>query len=244
MLARNGRGAAVVSGAGSGIGRAVALMLAGTGFDLVLVGRREEMLLSTARPLEKMALVDCIAGDLLDPKTSERVRDCLLYCWGLVHTTDRIVLVNSVGTAEFGPFVETSVDSIRAQIEVNSVAPLLLCHALLPHMLRVGGGDIVNISSVAALTTLANSAAYSAGKAALHSASKVLAAECRGRGVRITSLLLGATDTPLWDNQSFVPDRKEMISSRSVAETVRSILNMPADCYPDELLLTPPKGVL
>ena len=66
----------------------------------------------------------------------------------------------------------------------------------------------------------------------------------RSRGIQITALLPGATDTPLWEAGAFVPDRADMLPASAVAEAIRDILHLPDDRAIDELVLMPPKGVL
>ena len=73
---------------------------------------------------------------------------------------------------------------------------------------------------------------------------KCIAAEYRTRGIRVTSILPGSTDTPLWDSQSFQPNREDMLSPRAVAECIRDVILSPADRSFDEIVLMPPKGIL
>jgi NAD(P)-dependent dehydrogenase (short-subunit alcohol dehydrogenase family) len=124
------------------------------------------------------------------------------------------------------------------------IGPMQLCKFAIPWMLRAGGGHIVNVLSIAATHPFSGAAAYCASKAGLHMFGKALAAEYRGRGIRVTSLLPGSTDTPLWDKQSFQPSREDMLPARAVAECIRDVILSPPDRSYDEIVLMPPKGIL
>ena len=150
-------------------------------------------------------------------------------------------MVNAAGVAEFGDF--TKLD-FRNQLDVNLVAPLALCQAAIPWMLEHGSGQIINVLSIAATTPFSGAAAYAASKAGLLMAGRCLSAEFRKQGVRVTSVLPGATDTPIWDDASFVPERADMLSVSAVAEAICYLVGLPADRVIEELTLTPPKGIL
>jgi short-subunit dehydrogenase len=225
----------LVTGASSGIGRATARLLWEGRDSLVLTGRREEALREVAEGTD----AEVIAADLTEPEACARVAD-LAFGGGGGYP----VLVNAAGGAEFGPMAETGFDLIEGQMAVNFLAPARLIHRALPIMLERGGGQIVNVLSIAATTPLPGATAYAASKAALHMLGKVLAQEARREGIRVTSLIVGATDTPLWEGKGFVPERADMLPAQAVAEAIRDAINLPHDRNVDEIVLMPPKGVL
>ena len=124
------------------------------------------------------------------------------------------------------------------------LGPMLMCQDVLPWMLHLGKGQIVNVLSIAAEVPFSGGAAYGAAKAGMLHFGRALAAEYRSKGIRITSLLPGSTDTPLWEGKEWVPPREDMLSSHAVAEMIRDLIRMPSDRTIDHLVLMPPKGVL
>jgi short-subunit dehydrogenase len=223
----------VVTGASSGIGRATALLAAQRGFEVVAVARRADRLASMASESTTTRILTH-ALDLNGDQSS-----LIALVTGL--TPAPLALVNAAGVAEFGDFA--SVDA-RRMVETNLIAPIRLIQALLPLMLESGSGQIVNVLSVAATTIFPGAAAYSASKAGLLAAGRSLAAEVRRKGIRVTSILPGAVDTPIWDGASFVPAREDMLSAEAVAQAIVDILSLPPDRNVDELTLMPPKGIL
>jgi NAD(P)-dependent dehydrogenase (short-subunit alcohol dehydrogenase family) len=135
-------------------------------------------------------------------------------------------------------------EAIEQTLKINLMAPIYAIHAALPWMLEAGGGKIVNVLSIAAVHTFPGSGAYAASKAGLLALGRSVAADYRSQGVRVTAILPGSVDTPLWEGKSFVPNREDMLTREAVAETIRDVVLMPQDRSVDELLLMPPKGIL
>lgn len=223
----------IVTGATSGIGRATAELLRKEAVELALVGRRAEVLQEVAA---SVGAVHWVVADLGDPSQARRVFE-------EARSDAYPVLINAAGMAEFGEFDAMPWDEIERQIAVNMLGPIALCHAAIPWMLEQGG-QIVNVLSVAATHVFSQSLAYGVSKAGLHMAGKSIAAEYRTRGVRVTSILPGAVDTPIWEGKSFVPNREEMLPVSAVAEAIRDLVLMPRDRNVDEIALMPPKGIL
>ncbi len=223
----------IVTGASSGIGRETALLLAAQGHEIVLSARREHLLRELAEQCGPRAHV--FACDVCEE--SQTLIDFARNLGSGVEP----VLVNAAGIAEFGDFTKLE---FQGQLNVNLSAPMALCQAAIPWMLSHGSGQIVNVLSIAATTTFAGAAAYAASKAGLLTAGRCLSAEYRKQGIRITSILPGATDTPIWDGAPFVPERADMLTALAVADAICWVINLPADRVIDELTITPPKGIL
>lgn len=229
----------VITGASSGIGREAALLLAGQGHELVLAARRQQLLLELMEECQSRGgsarTVACDIGSFDDCRM-------LVAAARESATSAEPVLVNAAGVAEFGDFADMPVASVEGQIQTNLVAPLYLAHEMIPWMLEAGGGQIVNVLSIAAVHVFSGAAAYSAAKAGLLMGGRSLAAEYRSRGVRVTSVLPGATDTPLWGAGG--PARSDMLSASAVAEVIAAAISAPRDRSIDEITVMPPKGVL
>jgi len=231
----------VVTGASSGIGRATALLLAKDGHALVLNARREDVLRTLAEEClaAGSSAVSVVAGDVSHPATGPQLADAVA-----MSGAGEVVLVNNAGTAAFGPFHELPIETAVRMVDVLLSGAMRATHALLPTMLEEGRGTIVNVVSVAALQTFSSAEAYCAAKAGLLAFSRSLARDYRPMGVRVTSLIPGASDTALWDAIEGHPDRADMLSPQAVAEAIKMVVDSPRDRSYDEIVLTPPKGVL
>ncbi len=182
-----------------------------------------------------------VCGDLRSPRLSEKIVNVARSPEDALVTP---VLVNCAGVAIFGPYAKFEERDIEETIQVNLLAPMLLINEVLPWMLERGRGHIVNVLSVAAVETLNGAAAYSASKGGLLAFGKGIAAEYRRSGVRVTSLIPGATDTPLWDVQGFQPPREDMLSASALGKIVADIVTTDEYRYVDEIRVMPEKGLL
>lgn len=189
---------ALVTGAGRGIGRAVALGLADAGADLILLARSSEQLESTRAALAERGLargrVVVVTADLGDEEQRAQAIDMAL-------VRSRIdILINNAATVEpLGVTAEISCAELRRAFEVNVIAPAALTAAVLPGMTGAGWGRIVNLSSgiVAHPEGMVRGNAYAATKAALEAHTLNLAAELRGTGVTVNVYRPGRVDTAM-----------------------------------------------
>ena len=174
---------ALVTGATSGLGKAIALRLAQDGMRVIVVGR------DVARGAEVVEEIEAaggqasfVAADLSDPAEIERLA---------FEAGDIDVLVNNAGFSIWGPTEKTTAADFDAMFASNVRAPYLLVGAFAPAMAAKGAGSIVNISSMAGRIGLPNGAAYGATKAALASLAQSWTAEYSPRGVRVNAVAAG-----------------------------------------------------
>jgi uncharacterized protein len=187
---------ALITGASSGIGAEFARRLAARGHDLVLVAR-------STTPMETLAAqfrqthgvrAEVVGQDLSVPGAADLiVRE--LDNRGLAVD----LLVNNAGFGTCGRFEDIATDRDRDQLMVNVVALTDLTHALVPGMLRRGGGAVVNVASTAAFQPAAYFAVYSAAKAYVLNFSLALWSEYRDRGIKVLALCPGPVETPFFD---------------------------------------------
>jgi NAD(P)-dependent dehydrogenase (short-subunit alcohol dehydrogenase family) len=193
----NGR-TALITGAGRGIGRAIALGLGGAGASVVLLartaGQLEEtraLLLDQGVPAQRIRV---LAADLADEEQRGRAAAAAL-------SAGRAdILVNNAATVEpLGPTIDIAAADLRLAFEVNVVAPAALTAAVLPGMLDAGWGRVVNVSSgIAAYPAgMVRGNAYATTKAALEAHTVNLAAELRGTGVTVNAYRPGGVDTAM-----------------------------------------------
>lgn len=184
---------AIVTGAGSGMGRAHSRLLAGEGARVVVTDRDE----STGR--DTLALIEAAGGEarfLYQDVSAES--DWKTVVAGVLDVFGRIdVLVNNAGIGLGKPTVETSLEDWDAVHNINARGTFMGCREVIPAMIAGGGGSIVNISSSWALVGRAGFAAYCASKGAVRMLSKALAAELAVHNIRVNSVHPGTIETNL-----------------------------------------------
>jgi NAD(P)-dependent dehydrogenase (short-subunit alcohol dehydrogenase family) len=189
---------ALITGAGRGIGRAVALGLGGAGARVVLLARTTEQLEQTGGLLREQGVPDgrisTVPADLADEQDRGRAAAAVLAA-GSVD-----ILINNAATVEpLGPTAAITTADLRLAFEVNVIAPAALTAACLPGMLDAGWGRVVNVSSgiVASPAGMIRGNAYAATKAALEAYTVNLAAELAGTGVTVNVYRPGGVDTAM-----------------------------------------------
>jgi len=231
---------AVVTGAGRGIGRAIAARFAGEGAAVVLASRTASDLHLVAKDVERAGARALVAPtDVADDAAVQRLVEGAVGAFGRVD-----ILVTAAGVASFGPVVDTAPGAWDAMLAVNLRAVMTCCRAVLPTMLAQHRGTIINVASIAASRPIAGAAAYTATKAGVVGWSRVLAEELRAGGVRVGVLVPGAVDTPLWDAIPGGPDRARMLRPEDVARAAVLIASLPPGATLEELTLLPAGGIL
>ncbi len=184
---------ALVTGAGRGIGRAIARRLASAGAAVVAVARNQDELSETQTAIER-ADGRCLAisADVTLREEVERVVDEVLRALGRVD-----MLVNNAGVAPMGPIDALEPEQFDHLVATNVRSVYLCCRAVWPHFCQHGGGVIVNISSVAGDDPFPGFAAYGGTKAFVNTFSRALAAEGRPHRIRVYCVAPGAVDTQM-----------------------------------------------
>jgi 3-oxoacyl-[acyl-carrier protein] reductase len=185
---------AVITGAASGIGRAIAEELVGLGARVVLADVDAVGLEATAVALrDRGGEAAAVAGDLVEVETSERLVAAALGRFGTID----LVFANAGIEGPYGPITDRTVDELDRMFAVNVRGTYLTITATLPTLLAHGDGAIVVTASIASLVGYANQPIYTATKHAVLGLMRGIAADIAGSGVRINAVLPGATDTPL-----------------------------------------------
>jgi short-subunit dehydrogenase len=183
----------LLTGAGSGIGRSLAIILAARGARLALVGRHAGRLDATLRAIRTNGGEACaIVHDLGDPGAHGRLADAAAASLGGID-----LLVNNAGLSSFGEFVGESPVAIEDLVCTNITAPMLLTRAVLPAMLAAGRGRIVNVGSILGSIGFPHFAAYCASKFALRGFSEALRRELAGSGIGVTYVAPRTTRTAI-----------------------------------------------
>ncbi len=172
----------LITGASGGIGGAIARQLAQRGATLILINRDSDKLAAFAAELRASGgKVIPLAGDLATPGEPARLVQAALDQAGTVD-----ILVNCAGVQNFGFFAEESAADTATLFNINTIAPIALTNALLPHLLKKGKGQIVNLGSIFGSIGFPCFASYSASKFALRGFSEALRRELAGSGIGVT----------------------------------------------------------
>jgi short-subunit dehydrogenase len=208
MSSPAGKGVAVVTGASSGIGAVYADRLARRGYDLILVARNEERLTAAARRIESETgrKVQVFPADLSDKASLAKVEALL--------RDDKTVtlLVNNAGTGSVASILQADVDTITDMIALNVTALTRLTYAVVPAFVARGGGTIVNIGSVVGIAAEMLNGVYSASKSYVITFGHSLQNDLAGKGVRVQTVLPGATATEFWDVAGYAAQKTSAIT--------------------------------
>ena len=228
---------AFVTGASSGIGAATARALVEAGACVALAARGGEALSEVARELSASAKpFICDVRDEAD--VARAVRDAVAALGGID------LVVPAAGLGRFARTDEMAIDDWDEVIDTNLRGTFLVLHETLPHVRRARG-HLFAIASVAALRPFAESAAYCASKAGLRALAQVVAEEVRREGVRVTTIVAGAVDSPFWEHAGGTQlERDRMLRPEDVARTIVHAASLPARASMDEIVLMPADGVL
>ncbi|GBF38159.1 SDR family NAD(P)-dependent oxidoreductase [Leptospira johnsonii] len=181
---------ALITGAGGGIGEAIALRLDKAGYRLILCDIEKEKMKSISSRLSKNP--ELIACDLTKSEELESLVSIVKSKF-----PDVEVLVNNAGYAKEGPFLEQNISEIDRHAGINLLAPIRLIRAIVPMMLERGKGSVANIVSIGGIISLADSALYSATKFGLRGFLTAIHEELKGSGVKISGIYPAAVDTPM-----------------------------------------------
>jgi len=237
MIAENGPltgQVAVVTGAGRGIGSAIAARLASLGATTVLCGRTRQNLQKTADAIASKgggaAVTEC---DVTDLKSVEALA---AYVQNSLGRTD--ILVNNAGVGAFScPLHQMPPDEWERVLNTNLRGVYYCIRSFADMMIGAGQGHIVNISSLAGKNALPNGAAYAASKWALNGLSYSVAEELRGHGIRVSVVCPGSVDTDLSPHTG--KDPAKMLQPADVAHVVAMLVTQAPRSFVSEVLLRP-----
>jgi 3-oxoacyl-[acyl-carrier protein] reductase len=225
---------AVVTGAGRGIGAAIAKKLAHMGAAAVLCGRSRELLEATAKEISaQTGKADVAQCDVTDLKTVEKLAKHVDATYGRLD-----ILVNNAGIGGFGgPLHQMPPDSWDRVLNTNLRGVYYCIRAFVPAMIRARTGHIINISSLAGKNALPNGAAYAASKWGLNGLSYSVAEELRAYNIRVAVICPGSVDTELSPHVG--KDASKMLKPEDVAHAVEMLVTQAPESFVSEILLRP-----
>jgi 3-oxoacyl-[acyl-carrier protein] reductase len=225
---------ALVTGAGRGIGRAIAITLARAGCRMVLCSRTEREISEVADEIHAdggRTLV--VPADLTKDDDIRRLTASIDTVWGGVD-----ILINNAGWGKRAPVIRANVEDWDQTLRLNLRAPMMLAKAFLPGMIEKGDGAVINIGSISGKTGDAEGAAYAASKFGLIGFTQSLYEEVREHGIKVSVIVPGFVDTPLIPPVKHL-DRSKMIQTEDVAEAVLFVLRAAPTCCPVEITIRP-----
>ncbi len=234
---------ALITGASSGIGRAMALSLAKKVSKLILVARREDLLnelKSELLLLHPKLAVEVLVYDVNDPELIPAIEK--------VSNKKIDILINNAGLAIGREKVETSHFSDWEQmISTNVTANFKMAHLVVPWMLKHGGGDIINLCSVAGFLTYPGGAVYCATKHAVHAFTRVLREETAGKNIRVMQISPGMVNTEFstvrYKGDKALADKTyegiEPLVGEDIARMMQFMLDQPRHVVIDEIVTMP-----
>ena len=223
---------AVVTGAGRGIGRAIAIKLGKLGARVALAARSRTELDETARVIGSSASI--IPADVRRKEDVARLFEQVTTTLGPVE-----ILVNAAGVGIFGSVVDFKDDDFQTLIETNLRSIFFACRFVLPSMIERKTGHIINISSIAGKVGSATRAVYCASKFGVVGFTESLAEEVRGHGIRVSVICPGSTDTRFSPSESSGKARERMLRPEDIAHAVRAIVTQEPNSFISEIILRP-----
>lgn len=220
---------AVITGAGKGIGRAVAEALAAEGVHLGLIARTASDLDALAGELKEKYGVNVFAA-AADVSVRADIEAAVQSLHDQLGAID--ILINNAGIATFGKLAEMDPEEWERIIRVNLMGAYYTTRAALPFMLEQNSGSILNVASTAGERGFATGSAYCASKAALISLSESLMQEVRKSNIRVTALTPSTVNTELASNNNLpIGDEDRMMQPEDVADLAIATLKLPARVF-------------
>lgn len=214
---------ALVTGAGKGIGRAIAIALANQGVNVALMARTEKNLKNVAKELEPVGVkTPIVVADVSDMDSVEKAIKKIKTELGFID-----ILINNAGIAKFGKFLELEPEEWEKQVKVNLFGVYHVTRAVLPQMIEMQTGDIINISSTLGLKGSAGASAYSASKFGVIGLSESLMQEVRKHNIRVTAFAPSTVVTDLaQDNNLLNHNENKVTHAEDIAELIIAQLKL------------------
>ncbi|HCU9086565.1 TPA: SDR family oxidoreductase [Staphylococcus aureus] len=222
---------AVVTGAGSGIGEAIATLLHEEGAKVVLAGRNKDKLQNVANQLAQ----DSVKVVPTDVTNKEEVDELMKIAQQTFGGLD--IVINSAGQMLSSKITDYQVDEWDSMIDVNIKGTLYTAQAALPTMLEQSSGHLINIASISGFEVTKSSTIYSATKVAVHTITQGLEKELAKTGVKVTSISPGMVDTAI--TAAYNPSDRKKLDPQDIAEAVLYALTQPKHVNVNEITVRP-----
>lgn len=203
----------IITGAGTGLGRELALKYGNEGYHLILVGRSEETLSVVREQLNNAHIM------VMDIRNKQEVDENIKF---LLKEYKIVGIINNAGIGFFGPFEKIKENEIEEMLQTNVLGTMYMTQAVLPNISELDGSFVMNIISTAGLRGKVNEAAYVASKFAIRGFTESLQKEYEEKPVLISAVYMGGMNTPFWKGSEHVKDPSKFRSPSEVAEIIFS----------------------
>ncbi len=205
----------IITGAGSGLGKELALLYARHGFHIILTGRTIEKLQAVEELIK--------ANHGMAVSYTVNITDQRAVRAFMKETTSRFDLfglINNAGVGHFGPFEELKEEELEEMLSTNVLGTIYMTQVVLPFLKEKNEGLLMNIISTAGLTGKINEAGYVASKFAVRGLTESLQKEYAHTGLKIKDVYMGGMDTPFWENSTYIKDKSRLRSPEEIAKVI------------------------
>ncbi|WP_404323583.1 SDR family oxidoreductase [Cytobacillus firmus] len=204
----------IITGAGSGLGKELALLFAGQGFHIILTGRTLDKLQSVEQEIhEAGGSAQSYTVDITQTKDISKLMTKL-------QNHELYGLINNAGVGHFGPVNSLSAHDIQEMFETNTLGTIYMTQAVLPLLKEKNEGLLMNIISTAGLKGKVNESVYVASKFAVRGFTESLQKELENTNIKVKAVYMGGMDTPFWDESDHIKDKSRLRSPKEVAAMI------------------------
>jgi short-subunit dehydrogenase len=212
--------AIIITGAGSGLGKELALLFSQNNLHILLLGRSQDKLQSVKVEIEQLGgTADVVQADIRSYlEISTKIKELSAH-----YSLEGVI--NNAGVGYFGPFLKMEEHEIIEMTETNILGTIYVTKAILPILEQQNSGFVMNIISTAGLRGKVNESVYVASKFAVRGFTESLQKEYENSNIRFTPVYMGGMDTPFWDNSDHIKDPTRLRSPREIAGIIMSQLD-------------------
>ncbi|USK39977.1 SDR family oxidoreductase [Cytobacillus firmus] len=204
----------IITGAGSGLGKELALLFAGQGFHIILTGRTLDKLQSVEQEIhEAGGSAQSYTVDITQTKDISKLMTQL-------QNHELYGLINNAGVGHFGPVNSLSAHDIQEMFETNTLGTIYMTQAVLSLLKEKNEGLLMNIISTAGLKGKVNESVYVASKFAVRGFTESLQKELENTNIKVKAVYMGGMDTPFWDESDHIKDKSRLRSPKEVAAMI------------------------
>ncbi|WP_191559613.1 SDR family NAD(P)-dependent oxidoreductase [Metabacillus idriensis] len=211
--------AIVITGAGSGLGRALAEQYSSQYNEIILIGRNQDRLEQTKEILLQKTELEVFTY----PLNIQNQKEVETFSKMIFSQHKVTALINNAGVGHFGPVTQMSAEEIDEMLDTNVKGTIYLTQAFINEFSKKGTGKILNIISTAGLRGKVNESVYAASKFAVRGFTESLVKELGGSGIMISGVYMGGMDTPFWDHNDHIKDKSRLKSPETIAQRIFSM---------------------